>query len=119
MSRRLSPIDRVGRVVLGALAAFSLLLLVAPSIIVGAITGESGLDRSVIGTVAAMSIGSMIIYSFGVPWLATSASLEIGVAIEKGVAPFLLGDAIKLALAAAVFPSAWWYVNHGRSDGPR
>jgi biotin transport system substrate-specific component len=54
-----------------------------------------------------------------VPWLAASANLEIGVAIEKGVAPFLLGDAIKLALAAAVFPSAWWYVNHGRSDGPR
>jgi biotin transport system substrate-specific component len=73
----------------------------------------------VIGTVAAMAIGSLIIYSFGVPWLAASASLEIGVAIEKGLAPFLLGDAIKLALAAAVFPSAWWYVNHGRSDGPR
>ncbi|MCA3247649.1 MAG: ABC transporter permease [Tagaea sp.] len=40
MSRRLSPIDRVGRVVLGALAAFSLLLLVAPSIIVVAISFE-------------------------------------------------------------------------------
>jgi biotin transport system substrate-specific component len=80
---------------------------------------DLGWDRSVIGTIAAMAIGSLIIYSFGVPWLAASANLEIGVAIEKGVAPFLLGDAIKLALAAAVFPSAWWYVNHGRSDGPR
>ena len=80
---------------------------------------DLGWDRSVIGTIAAMAIGSLIIYSFGVPWLAASASLEIGVAIEKGVAPFLLGDAIKLALAAAVFPSAWWYVNHGRSNGPR
>ena len=80
---------------------------------------DLGWDRSVVGTVAAMTIGSLIIYSFGVPWLAASANLEIGVAIQKGVAPFLLGDAIKLALAAAVFPSAWWYVNHGRSDGPR
>ena len=80
---------------------------------------DLGWDRSVIGTIAAMTIGSLIIYSFGVPWLAASANFEIGVAIQKGVAPFLLGDAIKLALAAAVFPSAWWYVNHGRSDGPR
>jgi biotin transport system substrate-specific component len=80
---------------------------------------DLGWDRSVIGTVAAMAIGSLIIYSFGVPWLAASANLEIGVAIQKGVAPFILGDAIKLGLAAAVFPSAWWYVNHGRSDGPR
>ena len=80
---------------------------------------DLGWDRSVIGTIAAMAIGSLIIYSFGVPWLAASANLEIGVAIEKGLAPFLLGDAIKLGLAAAVFPSAWWYVNHGRSDGPR
>ena len=80
---------------------------------------DLGWDRSVIGTVGAMAIGSLIIYSFGVPWLATAKPLEIGVAIEKGVTPFLLGDAIKLALAAGVFPSAWWYVNHGRSDGPR
>jgi len=80
---------------------------------------DLGWDRSVIGTIAAMAIGSLIIYSFGVPWLAASANFEIGVAFEKGVAPFLLGDAIKLALAAAVFPSAWWYVNHGRSNGPR
>lgn len=80
---------------------------------------DLGWDRSVLGTVAAMAIGSVIIYSVGVPWLAASANFEIGVALQKGVAPFLLGDAIKLALAAAVFPSAWWYVNHGRSDGPR
>jgi biotin transport system substrate-specific component len=80
---------------------------------------DLGWDRSVIGTIGAMAIGSLVIYSVGVPWLAASAHLEIGIAIEKGVAPFLLGDAIKLALAAGVFPSAWWYVNHGRSDGPR
>ena len=32
---------------------------------------------------------------------------------------FLIGDAIKIALAAGIFPSAWWYVNNGRSAGPR
>lgn len=80
---------------------------------------DLGWDRTVVGTVAAMAIGSLLIYAVGVPWLAASAGMELGVAVEKGLAPFLLGDAIKLALAAAVFPSAWWYVNHGRGDGPR
>ena len=80
---------------------------------------DLGWDRSVIGTIGAMAIGSLVIYTCGVPWLAAAAHLEIGGAIEKGVTPFLFGDAIKLALATAVFPSAWWYVNHGRSDGPR
>jgi biotin transport system substrate-specific component len=80
---------------------------------------DLGWDRSVVGTVAAMTIGSLIIYSFGVPWLAASSNLEFGVALEKGLFQFLVFDAIKLGLAAGVFPSAWWYVNHGRSDGPR
>jgi putative spermidine/putrescine transport system permease protein len=40
MSRRLSPVDRIGRFVLGVVAAFSLLLLVAPSLIVVAISFE-------------------------------------------------------------------------------
>ena len=80
---------------------------------------DLGWDRSVVGTIGAMAIGSIVIYSVGVPWLAAAAQLDLGLGIEKGVTPFLLGDAIKLALATAVFPSAWWYVNHGRSDGPR
>jgi biotin transport system substrate-specific component len=80
---------------------------------------DLGWDRSVIGTVGAMSIGSLVIYSFGVPWLAASYNFPFGVALEKGLLQFLVFDAIKLALAAGVFPSAWWYVNHGRSDGPR
>ena len=80
---------------------------------------DLGWDRSVIGTIAAMVIGSLIIYSFGVPWLAASYGYSFGVALEKGLLQFLVFDAIKLGLAAGVFPSAWWYVNHGRSDGPR
>ncbi|MCA3261757.1 MAG: ABC transporter permease [Telmatospirillum sp.] len=40
MKKNLAPIDRIGRFVLGAVAAFSLLLLVAPSLIVVAISFE-------------------------------------------------------------------------------
>jgi len=80
---------------------------------------DLGWDRSVVGTVGAMLIGNLIIYTFGVSWLAAALQIGAGEAISKGVAPFLIGDAIKIALAAVIFPSAWWYVNHGRSAGPR
>jgi biotin transport system substrate-specific component len=80
---------------------------------------DLGWDRSVVGTVGAMLIGNLIIYALGVSWLAASLQVGAGDAISKGLTPFLIGDAIKIALAAGIFPSAWWYVNHGRSAGPR
>lgn len=80
---------------------------------------DLGWDRSVVGTVGAMLIGNLIIYAFGVSWLAAALQIGTGEAISKGATPFLIGDAIKIALAAGIFPSAWWYVNNGRSAGPR
>jgi len=80
---------------------------------------DLGWDRSVVGTVGAMLIGNLIIYGFGVSWLAAALQIGTGEAISKGATPFLIGDAIKIALAAGIFPSAWWYVNNGRSAGPR
>ena len=80
---------------------------------------DLGWDRSVVGTVGAMLIGNLIIYAFGVSWLAAALQIDFSDAIGKGATPFLIGDAIKIALAAGIFPSAWWYVNNGRSAGPR
>ena len=80
---------------------------------------DLGWDRSVVGTVGAMIIGNIVIYVFGVSWLSAALSIDLATALTKGVIPFLLGDAIKIALAAGIFPSAWWYVNNGRSAGPR
>jgi biotin transport system substrate-specific component len=54
-----------------------------------------------------------------VSWLAAALQVGAGEAISKGLTPFLIADAIKITLAAGIFPSAWWYVNHGRSAGPR
>jgi len=89
-------------------------------IIAGAIVGklaELGWDRRLAGSVAAMLVGSLVIYAVGVPWLAVVAGFGPSEAIEKGLAPFLIGDAIKLLAAAAVFPAAWWVV--GRRPGDR
>jgi len=37
-------------------------------------------------------------------------------AIEKGFLPFVLGDAIKLAIAAGIFPFAWWLVGRRAAE---
>ena len=46
-----------------------------------------------------------------------ATGMDFQTAIALGVTPFLLGDAIKLALAAGLFPIAWWVV--GRSPEER
>jgi len=78
---------------------------------------EMGWDRHLIGSIGAMLIGSALIYAVGLPWLAIVAHLDIATTLEKGLYPFLVGDAIKLALVAAAFPVAWWVV--GRRPGDR
>ena len=78
---------------------------------------ELGWDRNLLGSVGAMLIGSALIYLTGVPWLAFAAKQPLDWAIENGMTPFLLGDALKLALAAGAFPVAWWIV--GRRPGDR
>ena len=65
-----------------------------------------------------MLIANAAIYVIGVPWLAVAA----GYGPRRGdrrraCCTFLVGDAIKLALAAAAFPAAWWFV--GRRPGDR
>ncbi len=78
---------------------------------------ELGWDRSALGSIGAMLLGSVAIYVVGVPWLAAAYDQPIEWGIANGLTPFLLGDALKLGLAAAAFPAAWWLV--GRRPGDR
>ncbi len=67
--------------------------------------GERGWDRSVVLTLAAMALGTAVIFGLGVAWLSTLIGVEKAVA--AGLTPFLVGAAFKIALAAAVLPFAW------------
>jgi biotin transport system substrate-specific component len=66
---------------------------------------ERGWDRRPAATVAAMALGNLIIYALGATWLA--CLLGVGKALAGGVAPFLVGDAVKIAIAAALLPGGW------------
>lgn len=74
---------------------------------------ERGWDRGVIRTLVAMTLGTAIIFGFGVAWLSTLIGIEAAVA--QGLTPFLAGAALKIVLAAAVLPMAWALV--GRRAG--
>jgi biotin transport system substrate-specific component len=50
------------------------------------------------GLVGAIA-GTIVVYLFGVAWLAHALGVGVPEAVTLGVAPFLVGDAIKAALA--------------------
>ena len=74
--------------------------------IVGALA-ERHQDRSLLTSVPAMLTGTAVTYLTGAAWLAHSIHVSAAKAVELGVAPFLIGDAVKLVLAAGLLPAAW------------
>lgn len=86
-------------------------LLAAP--LVGALA-RRGADRALTSTVALMVVGNIVIYACGVPWLMAYVHVGLGQALTLGVVPFLIGDAIKIAVATGLLPAAWKLV--GRTD---
>jgi biotin transport system substrate-specific component len=66
---------------------------------------ERGWDRRYLKAAAAMGLGSIVILLGGMIWRLGFMSFEQ--ALATGVVPFLPGDAIKIALAAAALPSGW------------
>jgi len=80
---------------------------------------ERGQDRSLLTSFTAMVAGTVVIYAAGVSWLAYSLSLPLYSAdttdaFTLGLAPFIVGDLIKLVLAAALTPAVWALLNRTR-----
>jgi biotin transport system substrate-specific component len=97
-----------GTIVLGATGGYLVGFIVAAAL-VGRLA-ELGWDRRLGGALGAMAIGNVVIYLIGVPWLIAATGMSPDRAVANGLTPFLVTDAIKLAVAAGVFPFAWWVV---------
>lgn len=73
-------------------------------------------DRKFITSLPAMLLGSAIIYICGATWLAHSLNIAVATgdknAISLGVAPFLIGDLIKMLLAATSTTTIWRLIKH-------
>ena len=71
---------------------------------------QRGWDRSVGSALGAMFIGEVIVFTIGVIWLGNALGVPAQKAMEFGLYPFVIGDVIKLALAAGLLPTAWRFV---------
>lgn len=72
---------------------------------------ERGTDRSPVKTAGVMALGNLAIYAVGVPFLMAYAHVGLGRALLLGVLPFLLGDLIKIVIAAGLLPATWKLLN--------
>jgi biotin transport system substrate-specific component len=76
---------------------------------------ERGWHKSVVGVLGSFAIANAVIYLFGLPWLALvlgnlGAANDVISVATAGLVPFIVGDVIKMALAAALLPLAWKFL---------
>lgn len=74
---------------------------------------QRGWDRSVVWMALAMLIGTVLIYVPGLLWLGQLYGWDQPI-LAWGLTPFLIGDVLKLALAALVLPGVWALVGRAR-----
>jgi biotin transport system substrate-specific component len=99
-------------VVSGATGGY-LVGFVAAAALAGALA-ELKWDRRFSSSVASMLSGNVVIYVFGLSWLAIKLNTGLEKTLELGLYPFIVGDLIKLYLAAALLPAAWRLVRGTR-----
>jgi biotin transport system substrate-specific component len=87
---------------------------IAAAALVGYLS-QRGWHKSVSGVLGSFAIANSVIYLFGLPWLAFAlgslgAANDLASVAAAGFAPFIIGDVIKMTLAAALLPLAWKFL---------
>lgn len=72
-----------------------------------------GWDRSMVWMALAMFLGNVLVYVPGLLWLGQVYGWDKPI-LEWGLTPFVIGDLMKLALAAMILPAAWKLVGRAR-----
>lgn len=116
------PVFASGGAIAGASQGY-LLGFVAAAAIVGYLC-ERGWGRNPLKLVGAMLLGEVAIYAFGLSWLAfyipDSVLVDrsrLAVLYDWGLEDFIIGDAIKLAMAALGVPLAWVGIRKLKGEG--
>ena len=81
---------------------------VAAAFVVGWLA-ERSWDRRIWTAVPAMLLGNAVIYIFGLAWLTQFVPRES--LLQAGFFPFIIGDALKVAMAALAMPVGWSLFN--------
>jgi biotin transport system substrate-specific component len=79
-------------------------------VVAAGVVGElarRGNDRKVVSAIGLMALGDAVLLTIGTIYLANDLHVSASKAIALGVTPFLIGDALKIAVAALALPAAW------------
>jgi len=80
---------------------------------------EHGWDKRYPTAVAAMAIGSAVVFLGGWSWFSVVTNTPLVPAFKIAVLPYLPGDVVKIALAAAVLPTGWALLKRKASEEKR
>lgn len=100
-------------VLLGPTGGYILGFIVAAAL-VGWLS-ERAWERRVLKALATFAAGTLVVFAVGLPWLAVAMGFDLGQTLATGLLPFLIGGAIKTAIAAGLLPLAWWGAERRRS----
>jgi biotin transport system substrate-specific component len=64
-----------------------------------------------------MFLGEVVLYVVGVWWLMGAIDVPLEKALEFGLYPFVIGDTLKLLLAAGLLPAAWRLLRRSAPPG--
>jgi biotin transport system substrate-specific component len=73
------------------------------------------LDQKFLTALPSMLIGTVITFSFGLVWLYQFTGQTWSWTIEKGLAPFIVGELLKIAIAGTSLPAIWRVINRKSS----
>jgi biotin transport system substrate-specific component len=81
-----------------------------------------GWDRSFRSAIGAMFLGEVVLFAIALPWLHRTLPLVVGGPVTlqdtlaAGLYPFVIGDVLKVLLAAALLPGAWTLLRRVRPE---
>ncbi len=69
------------------------------------------LDQKFLTALPSMLVGTVITFSFGLVWLHQYTGQSWSWTISAGLTPFIMGEALKIAIAGTSLPALWRLVN--------
>jgi biotin transport system substrate-specific component len=99
-----SPNHGIDRLV-GATGGYLVGMLVA-SLLLGYLADRKA-DQKFRTSFLALILGDLVIFTFGLAWLHASLDLTWAATFKAGFTPFILGEALKIAITATSLPLVW------------
>jgi len=100
--------------VVGATGGYLIGMLVA-TLILGQLA-RFRLDQKFLTALPSMLIGTVITFAFGLVWLHQFTGQSWSWTISAGLTPFIIGEALKMAIAGTSLPVIWRVVNRKISE---